>query len=222
MKKLLLLFVAAAFLAACGNQEEVEEATYMGVHEFSEMAADLVDSTVTVKGIVHHICGGDPGKIHFQCINDEEHTIHIFSSEEMGDFDTTLPGATILATGIVEVDTPHTMVKAEKYLAEDQHMLDSLNAIVTDGMEEVEVTKVEKGIEFYTKRINYVNELKAEMEELGQEYILGYNLIVNEIELVEEGDGKGQECDGEDHDHDHEDGEEHDHDHEEGEDHDHE
>ena len=108
MKKyLFILAILGLLITACGSEGEtkettdstetavVEETPMIKISEFDALAANYVDKSVKVKGIVDHVCRHGGKKLF---LVDDEGDLHVESEERFND---TLMGNEIVVTGIV-------------------------------------------------------------------------------------------------------------------------
>jgi hypothetical protein len=103
-----ILTILGLFLAACGSEGETKETTdstetaqvvdetpMVKIGEFDVVAANYVDKTVKVKGIVDHVCRHGGKKLF---LVDDDGDLHVESEERFND---SLMGTEITVTGIV-------------------------------------------------------------------------------------------------------------------------
>ncbi len=103
-----ILVIFGLLLTACGSEGEtkettdstntsqvVEEAPMVKIGEFETVAANYVDKTVKVKGIVDHVCRHGGKKLF---LVDDDGDLHVESEERFND---SLMGNEITVTGIV-------------------------------------------------------------------------------------------------------------------------
>lgn len=107
MKRFFLIAIIAVLFAACGSKQ-----TVLTVEEFTTQAPELLDQTVTVKGVAKHICQNSGRKVFLASTADSEQTVTVFTGENMNPFDKTTVGKTYTMTGVVKVLT----VIDEEYL----------------------------------------------------------------------------------------------------------
>lgn len=123
---LFILAVLALLIAACGSESETEEnvdstettqvtedVPMVNIGEFDAVAANFVDKTVKVKGIVDHVCRHGGKKLF---LVDDEGDLHVESDERFND---TLMGNEITVTGIVRefrVDEAYCLKEEEDNL----------------------------------------------------------------------------------------------------------
>ncbi|MDT8308484.1 MAG: hypothetical protein RQ866_03075 [Bacteroidales bacterium] len=188
MKKLLVLFIAIASIAACGNKNESNEEKPLKVGEFIEVAADYVDSVVVVEGLAEHMCAHSKRKIHFVCPADHDLSIKLFAAKDSADFDPDLQGKILIVTGIVQEErlTKEEVDQMEKELiAETDEEGDAEIDAETEESEE-HIDDVETAVDqHHMSKAGYIKEYRATMAESGLDYIPFYSIIVQKIVVKE-------------------------------------
>ncbi len=103
-----ILAIWGLFFAACGSEGEtkettdstetsqvIEETPMLKIGEFETVAANYVDKTVKVKGIVDHVCRHGGKKLF---LVDDDGDLHVESEERFND---SLMGNEVTVTGVV-------------------------------------------------------------------------------------------------------------------------
>lgn len=108
IKRLLIITALGMGLLACNNPKQ-EEATAVSTTEFTTVAENLVDQTVTMEGTVMHVCKHG-GKKMF--INEDR--IKVIASEKLAAFDTEWEGSTMVITGIVREEAIPVLTDDQK------------------------------------------------------------------------------------------------------------
>lgn len=123
MKKYLFILALIGLIAACGSEGDtkdtndstettqvVDEVPMVKIGEFDSVAANYVDKTIKVKGIVDHVCRHG-GKRLF--LVDDDGDLHVESEERFND---SIMGHEVTVTGIVRefrVDEAYCMQQEE-------------------------------------------------------------------------------------------------------------
>lgn len=141
MKKTLFLFVAAIILAACNSnapkkEQATSEAQVYTVTELLESASDLVSETITLKGVVVHVCKHGGQKM-FLTSDDKEHKIKINISSNLTEFDVALEGSLVEVTGTVIAEAVEIHEEEELENAEDNEV-ENQKENDTDSEESIE------------------------------------------------------------------------------------
>ena len=113
MKKLLFFALVWVALASCGNkkvqqevasEEKVETTADAKIYTLDELLTDaeqLVNKTVTVRGLVTHTCKHS-GKRCFIVGDDQKTTMRVEAKGEIGGFNRELIGSELAITGVVK------------------------------------------------------------------------------------------------------------------------
>ncbi len=106
MKNILFIALIGLFIIGCGSpsshQTSVDEnlAEIFTPANFAEKAAAYVDQTVSVKGVIDHVCSHD-GKKMFLVDMEAPGRVRVNTGDDMAAFRTEWEGSEVIATGIV-------------------------------------------------------------------------------------------------------------------------
>jgi hypothetical protein len=124
IKKVIILFVAMAFISACNNtqkpsgetgesmQELNTELVTLTIKDFDNQASEYVGKEVQISGLVNHTCKHG-GKRMFIIDENTEQTVKIEAGENISSFDAELEGSIVSVTGVV-----NELIIDEAYLME--------------------------------------------------------------------------------------------------------
>ena len=101
MKQFILFSVLCAMLFSCSGSKKQEIVTNFELDELLKVAETKVDSTITVKGYVTHVCVHS-GQRCFIVGESQNISIRIEAGEKIGTFDRELVGAKIAVNGVLK------------------------------------------------------------------------------------------------------------------------
>lgn len=159
MIKKIFFFAALAFaVAACNNAGQDGQDEAMTVGELIEQAEGLVDQTISVEGVVIHVCAHGGERLFIA--DAEGNEIKVESGENIPRFDVTLEGTEIVLEAIVRelrIDEAYLQEWEAELAAEEAEMAaDTVN--VEGVVEEV----VEEVTEVAEEAVEAVEEVAAE------------------------------------------------------------
>lgn len=149
IKKVLFLFVFAAFMISCNNtqnpsadaenmdQEVNAELVTLAIVDFDNQAGNYVGKEVQLSGLVNHTCKHG-GKRMFLIDPETEQTVKIEAGENITSFDAELEGSEVIVTGII-----NELIIDEAYLIEWESEIEEEMLQAT----EEEETEIAEGVE---------------------------------------------------------------------------
>ena len=153
IKKILILFVFAAFIVSCNNtqnqstdtesteQEISTELVTLAIVGFDDQAGDYVGKEVQITGLVNHTCKHG-GKRMFIIDPETEQTVKIEAGENITSFDAELEGSEVIVTGII-----NELIIDEDYLLEWEAEIEEEMKNPTEEVEEIEPAEGEEEVE---------------------------------------------------------------------------
>jgi predicted small secreted protein len=142
MIKKIFFFAALAFaVAACNNAGQDGQDEAMTVGELLEQAEGLVDQTISVEGVVIHVCAHGGERLFIA--DAEGNEIKVESGENIPQFDVTLEGTEIVLEAIVRelrIDEAYLQEWEAELAAEEAEMAAdtvSVEGVVEEAIEEV-------------------------------------------------------------------------------------
>ncbi|HKL38877.1 MAG TPA: hypothetical protein VJ876_08270 [Bacteroidales bacterium] len=99
--RIALFFILAAALSGCSNQEAREEAstvTTMDVGQLMENPAAHLDQSISVSGVVTHVCKHGGKRLHLSQSGSDQ-KVRVRTGKNMSPFDRELEGSTVQITG---------------------------------------------------------------------------------------------------------------------------
>lgn len=99
--RIALLFILTALLSGCSNQEAREEASAaqkMDVEQLMGEPSAHLDQTITVEGLVTHICQHGGKRLHLSKPGSDL-IVRVRTGKDMAPFDRELEGSTVQITG---------------------------------------------------------------------------------------------------------------------------
>ncbi len=180
MKKILSLVAITAFLFSCGTPQKKtnDEVNALTIKALMENIDQYVGQTVTVTGMVGHVCNHGGDKMFLVC-KDTDLKLKVEPSGELKSFDPEMEGSICNATGIIEefkIDEEY-LAKWEKEIAEkegEEHEHSVEAEKVVDGEHKGDCEQIK----------NYREQLAS--SEKG--YISLYTLKASKVEIVENTD----------------------------------
>ena len=153
IKKVLILFVFAAFIVSCNNTQNPSTDTESAEQEintklvtlaivgFDDKAGDYVGKEVQIAGLVNHTCKHG-GKRMFIIDPETEQTVKIEAGENITSFDADLEGSEVIVTGII-----NELIIDEAYLLEWEAEIEEEINNPTEEVEEIEHAEGEEEAE---------------------------------------------------------------------------
>lgn len=134
LKKLLIVFVAAAFFVACGNMQQNQETgteaevieaadiepVIVEVNDFQEKAGEMIGQEVTIEGTIMHVCKHGGQKM-FITADNPDFRVKITPGEEMAAFTPEMEGGYVIVTGIVEEIEEEMPAEGEEHEEDEDH-----------------------------------------------------------------------------------------------------
>jgi len=180
-KKLFVLAALALMFAACNSsstdqqQANAEEIAMITPEEFSTSPDDYVGKEVLIEGTAVHICKHG-GKRMFIVGEDPDERIKITAGDDIAAFDVEMEGSDIAIIGVVD-----ELRVDEAYLSNWE------NEIMAETPEsELKIHTGEEGHEHgegdVEAEFEQVNDLRAQLEESGEDHLSFYSIVAKEFE----------------------------------------
>jgi hypothetical protein len=197
MKKLLFILLAIAIsFTSCQNatnktettdeNESVSsEITVLSVKDFEEKAGELVGKTIQLSGTVDHVCMHG-GQRMFIVDAESDARIKVTPADEVAAFNTGMVGDDMLITGIVEeqrIDEAYLMEWEEEIMAGEDMGDDKGEGSHLGG----NVEKGGTGADV-SEEMQKVNNLRAQIQESGKDYLSFYSVVCTQYEVIKEGE----------------------------------
>lgn len=185
MKKIFLFFVCLACLAACNNQPKVQE---IAVSDFNKKAPELLDKTVTLKGVAKHICHTSFRKLFVGTENSDE-MVTVMAGDDMKDFDLEMEGKNVIVEGIVKV--ANTIDNAyldewEKEIMESGEMEGEHTCVTEQKAADAAVGQAETDtIVPENPQLVRIKAYRQKIEENGGNPLVFYNIVGTSVKVVE-------------------------------------
>ena len=186
MKKALLFIVALAVLAACNNQPKIQE---IAVGDFNKKAPELLDQTITIKGIANHICHTSFRKLFVGSLDSEE-MVTVMAGENMKDFDLDMEGKNVVVEGIVKIAS--TIDNAyldewEKEIMESGEMEGEHTCVTEQKAADAAVGQAEATDTIVPEnpQLKRINAYRQKIEENGGNPLVFYNIVGTSVKVVE-------------------------------------
>jgi len=99
--RIALIFILAVVLSGCSNQETQDEASSvkkMDVEQLMDAPSSHLDQTITVEGVVTHVCKHGGKRLHLSKSGSDQ-MVRVRTTKNMAPFDRELEGSTVQISG---------------------------------------------------------------------------------------------------------------------------
>ena len=99
--RIALIFILAAVLSGCSNQGTQDEASAVKKMDVGQLMGDPsshIDQTITVEGVVTHVCKHGGKRLHLSKSGSDQ-LVRVRTTQNMAPFDRELEGSTVQITG---------------------------------------------------------------------------------------------------------------------------
>lgn len=194
------MMMAVAF-AACNNQTkqpaEDQKNEVITVDVFFDKAEAMVGKTITVKGMVDHVCKHG-GKRMFIIGEKPENRLKLTTGEGIASFDVEMEGGNAMATGVVEmmkIDTEYLdnwekeiRAEAEKKSdegVEEEHDHQGHNHDGDDHAHDHTSHGEKADMGEHIPGLDKIEAYRTELEESGKEYLTFFSVVTTKIDKAE-------------------------------------
>ena len=149
------------------------------VADFADKAGDLTGKTVTIKGIVDHVCKHGGQKMVLVDQNTDKR-VKVVPNEHMAAFKPELEGEEVSVTGIVD-----ELKVDEDYLMEwENEVKEGDKEHKGEGMHEGKEAMKEKEGKETENAMKQINALRKKLKESGEDHLSYYSIICSEYKVL--------------------------------------